>query len=531
MIFDSRRSTVHARRGMVSTSQPLASMAGLRMLMEGGNAVDAAVAAAAILNVVEPVYTGIGGDLFALVWLDREKQVRALNSSGRAPQAASIDELRSKGFTEMPYFSPYAVTVPGALSGWNTLVQTYGSMPLSRVLEPAIGYAEEGYAVSDVIAWLWNHGMPQLSRNPSGTELMLDGRAPRHGEVVRLPELANTLRTVAEGGADAYYKGELAQRIADFVQQHGGWLSIEDLAAHTATWDEPISTDYRGVTCWECPPNGQGLSALMALNIAEGFDIKAMGFQTPDTYHHLIEAMRLSFGDALRYIADPRVAQVPTRELLSKSYAEKRRSLINGEKALTQVLPGDVRVGSDTVYVTCIDGQGNACSLINSLYEIFGAGMVVPGTGIALHNRGAGFSLDPNHPNALAPNKRPYHTIIPAMATRNGELWLSFGMMGVFQQPQGHLQMLVNMVDFGMDPQAALNALRFSVRLEGGVLVEDGLPSSTFEDLSRRGHDLTLLEGYSRYVMGGGQIIERDMDTGFLRGGSEPRKDGCAIGW
>ena len=529
--FDSRRSTVLARRGMVATSQPLAAMAGMRMLMEGGNPIDAAVATAAALSVVEPFYTGVGGDLFALVWMDRERQVHSFNGSGRAPGAASIDELRNSGLTEVPYFSPYAVTVPGTVHGWDTLLRTYGSMPLAHVLAPAIEYAEEGYPVSDIIAWQWAGAMPQLSRLPSGTELMLDGRAPRQGEVVRLPELASTLRAIAEGGPQAFYSGAIAEKIASFVQAQGGWLSTEDLAAHSSTWDEPISIDYRGVTCWECPPNDQGLAALLALNIAEGFDLKAMGLQSPDTYHHLIEAMRLSFADALRYIADPRKARVPTSELLSKSYAAERRSLVKKDRALDQVLPGRIAPGGDTVYVSCMDAQGNACSLINSLYEKFGTGLVVPGTGIALQNRGALFSLEPGHPNALEPGKRPYHTIIPAMATRGGELWLSFGVMGGFQQPQGHLQILVNMIDFGLDPQAALNALRFSVQLGGGVALEEGLPPSSLHDLRGRGHDVSLVRGYDRFIFGGGQVIERDIDSGVLRGGSEPRKDGCALGW
>ena len=531
MYFDSRRSTVHARRGMVATSQPLAAMAGLRILMEGGNAVDAAVATAAALSVVEPFYTGVGGDLFALLWMDSEKRVRALNGSGRAPGAASIDELKSKGLNEVPYCSPYAVTAPGTVDAWSTLLESYGTMSLGHVLGPAIEYAVEGYPVTDIISWLWDGAIPRLSQHPSGAELMHEGRAPRHGEVVRLPELARTLQTIAEGGPEAFYQGELAERMARFVQEQGGWLSADDLAAHTSTWDEPISTDYRGVTCWECPPNDHGLAALLALNIAEGFDIKAMGFQTPDTYHHLIEAMRLSFADTLRYVADPRRVQVPTDELLSKGYAEMRRSLLNKDQALAQVSPGDVKTGSDTVYVSCVDGHGNACSLINSLYEKFGTSLVVPGTGMALQNRGALFSLDPTHPNSLEPGKRPYHTIIPAMATRNGELWLTFGVMGMFQQPQGHLQVLVNMIDFGLDPQAALNALRFSVQLGDGVALEEGLPQSTFQELQRRGHAVYLVEGYDRYIFGGGQVIERDIDTGVLRGGSEPRKDGCAIGW
>ena len=531
MFFDSRRSTVHARNGMVATSQPLAAVAGLRMLLEGGNAVDGAVASAAALSVVEPFYTGVGGDLFALVWTQKEKRVRALNASGRAPASASLAELQNKGHTEVSYFSPHAVTVPGTVDGWETLLSSHGTMPLAKVLEPAIQYAEDGFAVSDVISWLWQAGMRQLSQLPSGAELMLDGRAPKAGEVVKLPQLATTLRTIAEGGAEAFYKGDLARKMAGFVQRQGGWLSTGDLAGHTSDWDEPISTEYRGVTCWECPPNDQGLAALMALNIAEGYDIAGMGLQTPDTYHHLIESMRLAFADAHQYIADPRKAAVPTKQLLSKEYADQRRSLLRSDRALDQVFPGDVKAKGDTVYVSCVDGQGNGCSLINSLFEIFGTGLVVPGTGIALHNRGALFSLEAGHPNALAPGKRPYHTIIPAMATRDGELWLSFGVMGAFQQPQGHLQVLVNMIDFGLDPQEALNALRFSIQLGRGVALEEGLPQSTFEALKARGHNAFLVQGYHRYLFGGGQVIQRDPDTGVLKGGSEPRKDGSAVGW
>ena len=531
MYFDSRRSTVYARRGMVATSQPLAAMAGLRMLMDGGNAVDAAVAATAALAVVEPFYTGVGGDLFALIWSAGEKRVRGLNSSGRAPAAASLEELRRQGLTEIPPFSPHAITVPGAVAGWDTLLGSYGSMPLSRVLAPAIEYADQGYPVSDVISWQWSGGVPRLAQRPSGSELMVEGRAPEPGQVVRLPELADTLRAIADGGPDAFYKGELGGRTARFVQERGGWLTTEDLAAHTATWDEPISTDYRGVTCWECPPNGQGLAALVALNIAEGFDIGAMGFQTPDTYHHLIESMRLSFADAFRYVADPRKTKVPTGELLSKSYAAKRRGLIMPDRALPQAMPGDVKVGGDTVYVSSVDGDGNACSFISSIYDRFGSGLVVPGTGVVLHNRGAGFSLDPAHPNALEPGKRPYHTIIPAMATHNGELWLCYGVMGVFMQPQGHLQVLVNMIDFGLDPQAALNALRFGVQTNGRIDLEEGLADSTVDELVARGHNVSVVPGYNRAFLGGGQVIQRDPDTGVLSGGSEPRKDGCAIGW
>ena len=532
MFFSSRRSSVLARNGMVATSQPLAAMAGLRTLMEGGNAVDAAVATAATLNVVEPMSTGIGGDAFALIWMAGEKKVHALNASGRAPAAASIDELRGKGLSQIARDSIYAVSAPGAAHGWELALKRFGTMPLSEVLKPAINYAREGYPVSDIISHQWQNGMKKLSRHPSGNELTLNGRAPNAGEVVRLPELAGSLQAIAEGGADALYKGPIAGRIASFVQQMGGWMTEDDLAADKATWDEAISTGYRGVAVWECPPNGQGIAALMALNIAEGFDLKAMGFQSVDTYHHLIEAMRLAFADAHRYVADPRKAHVPIRGLLSKEYAGRRRSLIASDRAMPKAMFGEVAAPSDTVYLTCVDGKGNACSFINSLFEGFGVGLVVPGTGIALQNRASLFSLDPDHPNALAPGKRPYQTIIPAMTTRDGELWLSFGVMGGFQQPQGHLQVIVNMVDFGLEPQAALDALRFSVQPQGnGVSLEEGVPDATVEGLKARGHKVSVVGGYARTQFGGGQIIQRDPDTGVLTGGSEPRKDGCAVGW
>ena len=531
MFFDSRRSAVLARQGMVATSQPLAAMAGLRMLLQGGNAVDAAVAAAAALSVVEPMSTGVGGDAFALVWMAKEKQVRALNASGRAPAAASGEELRQKGLTYIPGESPYAVSIPGTVHGWHTLLQAYGSMSLSQVLEPALEYAEQGYPVSEVIAHQWAQNLPKLSHLPSGKELMLNGRAPRKGEIIRLPQLAETLRAIAQGGPDAFYRGVIAEKMATFVQEQGGWITTADLAEHTSTWDEPISTEYRGVTCWECPPNGQGLAALIALNIVEGFDLVSLGFQSADTYHHLIEAVRLALADALRYIADPRKTQVPTAQLLSKSYARERRTLIDKEKALARVDFGQVAKAQSTVYVSCVDGAGNACSFINSLFESFGVGLVVPGTGIALQNRAALFDLDPEHPNALEPGKRPFHTIIPALATRDGELWLSFGVMGGFQQAQAHVQVLVNMIDFGLDPQAALNALRFSVRLGQGVALEKGLSPQVVQELGRKGHHLFEVEGYDRTLFGGGQIILRDAETGVLVAGSDPRKDGCALGW
>ncbi len=533
MFFDSRRSTVLAKNGMVATSQPLAAVAGLRIMLQGGNAVDAAIAAAAALNVVEPVSTGVGGDMFALVWRNDEKKVRAINGSGRAPAGVSLEWLRGQGYQRMPGAGAHSVTVPGAVHGWETLINACGTMPLSEVLEPAIQYAEEGFPVSDLISFQWSGQWEKLSQLPSGQEMLFQDRPPKQGEVMPIPTLGRTLRTIAEGGAEAFYKGDIAQRIADFVQEQGGCLAYEDLADHTSNWEEPISTDYRGVTCWECPPNDQGVAALEALNIAEGFDIKGMGPQSPDAYHHLIEAMRLAFADALSYIADPAKSWVPTDELISKEYAKSRRALIDPNKAMASVPVGEVLVGSDTVYISSVDGQGNGCSLIYSIYSSFGSGMVVPGTGIVLHNRGSLFSLDPNHPNALAPGKRPYHTIIPAMATVDGELYLSYGVMGAFMQPQGHLQVLSNLVDHGMEPQPALNALRFMVS-QDSVALEEGVSPEVVRGLERRGHHIQVIAGPARGIaggFGGAQLIQRDRDTGVLWGASEPRKDGAAVGW
>ena len=531
MYFNSRRSTVHAKNGMVATSQPLAAMAGLRMLMNGGNAVDAAVATAAALNVLEPMSTGVGGDLFSLIWLAKEKRVVALNASGRAPAAAAIEDVTRQGLDHIPNGSAWSVSVPGTVNGWDTILREYGTMPLSEVLQPAIQYAEEGYAVTDVIAYQWSTGVEKLSRYPSGHEFLVDGRAPLEGEVFHSPNLGATLRAIAEGGPDAFYRGAIADKIAAFVQERGGWMTPEDLAADYATWDEPISTDYHGVTCWECPPNGQGLIALMAMNIVEGIPIREMGFQSLETYHNMIEATRLAFADGFEYIADPRAAMVPTSELLSKEYAAARRRMISPELAMETVPFGKIPAVHDTVYLSCVDKEGNGCSFINSLFAGFGSGLVVPGTGIALQNRAALFSLDPEHANALEPGKRPFHTIIPALATRDDELWLTYGVMGGFQQAQGHLQVISNMVDFELGPQPALDALRFSIGLDGVVDLEEGISPEVAKGLAARGHQIEVQEGYRRIGFGGAQVIARDPETGVLSGASEPRKSGAAVGW
>ena len=531
MKFDSRRSNVRARNGMVATSQPLAAMAGLRILMNGGAAVDAAVAAAAALNVVEPFSTGVGGDVFALVWSARAGKVYALNASGRAAAAADAELLRGQGYDSIPDDSGYAVTVPGAVSGWQALLDRFGNMGMADVLRPAIEYAETGYPVSEMVAFQWSGAEARLKQHYGGEELLLRGSAPRAGEVMKIRTLSDTLSTIAYGGAEAFYKGQIAERIAAFVQERGGWLTTEDMAEHAPSWEEPISTNYRGVDVWQCPPNNQGVNVLLGLNIAEGFDIGAMDAQSADRHHHLIECARLALTDGMYHITDPAQMRMDTGRLISKSYAAARRRFIREKHAMDNVPRGVKPEDGDTVYITCVDGEGNACSLINSVFSDFGTGLVVPGTGIALHSRGASFSLDPSHPNVLAPKKLPFHTLIPGIATRNGELWLSYGVMGTVQQAQGQIQVLSNMIDFGMSPQKALDAPRFSYRpMEGEVGLEPRIPDEIVEELRARGHRIVITESHPLYF-GGGQVIARDAETGVLTGGSEPRNDGCAVGW
>jgi gamma-glutamyltranspeptidase/glutathione hydrolase len=549
----SRRSNVLARRGLVATSQPLAAMAGLRMLLDGGNAADAAVATAATLAVVEPMSTGIGGDAFALfydaqaspdagrVGTYRDQRITALNGSGRAPAGLHLDDLRRASLSEIPLDSPHSVTVPGTVAAWADLLARHGTMPVGAVLQPAIAYARDGYPVSELIAASWQRGEAKLRRLPSGLELLPGGRAPRLGEVVRLPELARTLHTIADGGAEAFYLGETGRRIAAFVQEQGGRLDVSDLAAHRSTWDEPISTDYRGLRVWECPPNGQGLAALLALNIVARDDLLAA--PPAERWHLLIEAMRLAFADARRWVADPTFVDLPLAELLSPAYSAARRSQIDPQRAnldprsglpTAETLAVQPAPRSDTVYLSVVDGQGNACSFINSLYHGFGSGLVAPGTGVALQNRGALFSLDPHHPNRLEPGKRPYHTIIPALATQGDDLWACFGVMGGFMQPQGHVQVLVNLLDLAQLPQEALDAPRFCL-LEGEpggrVAVEVTADHALISALQAKGHAVAVTAGVERTIFGVGQVIRRDAVTGVLTAGSDPRRDGCAVGW
>ncbi len=537
--FTSRRSPVFGRRGMVAASQPLAVAAGLEILAQGGNAADAAVAAAAVLNVTEPTSTGIGGDCFALFYDAESGQVTALNGSGRAPAALSLERLRRECLISLPPYHPYTITIPGACAGWCDLLARHGLKPLSSVLAPAIRLAEEGFPVAPVAAYFWQRGVEEQLRTAlGGREMTIDGRAPRAAEIFRNPGLAATFRAVAEGGKRAYYQGNIAEAIARSVQEAGGCLTVDDLALHESTWEEPIHTTYRGWRIWECPPNGQGLTALIALNILEGFDLTELPPLSAQRLHLEIEALRLAFADARWFVADPAIHPAPISQLLSKEYAAQRRSLIHPYKASLDFGRGSPVTSSDTVYLSVIDGQGNACSFINSNYMGFGTGIVPAGWGFTLQNRGHNFSLEPGHPNALAPGKRPYHTIIPALATRpakgegRGELCASFGVMGGFMQPQGQLQVLTALIDDRQDPQAALDRPRFCIEdgTSGGhVGIEEGMPAETVAELARRGHSLRLVTGYERALFGRGQIILRDPESGTLTAGSDPRADGCAM--
>lgn len=552
-VFRSRRSNVMATRGMVATSQPLAAQAGLDMLKAGGTAADAAIATAAMLNVVEPISTGIGGDCFALYWDAKTKQVTALNGSGRAAGAASIAELRQAGYSRMPTYTGHAVSIPGTVAGWSDLLARYGRMTLADVLQPAIWTAEHGYPVTEIIANGWAQGVQKLRRDadwnsgdldngptqPSGHELLLDGQAPRAGELMRIPTLGATMRGIAAEGKDYIYRGDFARKLSDHVQRYGGWITPADMANHVSTWDEPIHANYRGVTLYECPPNGQGLAAIIAVNLANGFDLARLN--AADRVHLMIECMRLGFADAQQWVCDPYVTQIPLPELVSTTYADRRRRLISAQQAAAKVAYGDPLHGSDTVYLSVVDGEGNGCSFINSLYMGTGTGLVVPGTGVSLQNRAATFRLDPAHPNALAPNKRPYQTIIPAMTVRDGELHAAYGVMGGYMQPQGHFQVLSNLVDLDMAPQQALDMPRWQLAASsaglgaqeagGLVFIEEGWEYSLLAELTRRGHRLAPVDGFGRVSFGGGQVILRDPQTGILTGGSEPRKDGCAVGW
>lgn len=532
--WESRRSPVLSTRGMVASSQPLATMAGITILEAGGNAADAAVAAAAALAVVEPGSTGIGGDCFCLFHRADDGSVEAVNGSGKSPRDLTLDEAAGKGS-----FDPQgadAVTVPGSIGGWADTLERFGRMPLSEALAPAITLAERGFPVTPIISAGWRRQEELLrGRGSTGRDLLLNGRAPRPGEIWRNPPIAGVMRAVAEGGPDAFYRGAPARAIIEALDRQGGCMTAYDLADHRSTFESPVRSAYRGHTVHECPPNGQGITALMALNILEGFDMGAFGPRSAEALHTTIEAIRLAFADARAYIADPLRVNVPIGAMLSKEYAARRRELISPHAVVPLASAGELPGASDTVYLCAVDADGNACSFINSNYHGFGTGIVPRDCGFSLQNRGAGFSLDPDHPNVLAGGKRPYHTIMPAMLTRaDGSLFGPFGVMGGWNQPQGHTQVVINLVDRGMDPQTAIDEPRFSIFADppnGEIRVEDGIPADTIGNLARLGHPVRPASGALRCtVVGQGQIIVRDPGTGVLWGGSDPRGDGCAIG-
>lgn len=533
--FNSRRSPLYSRNGIVATSQPLATAAGLEVLSKGGNAADAAVAAGAALNVTEPTSTGIGGDMFALYYSAETRRVTALNGSGRAPAALTLERLKKDGFSnELPPFHAHTVTVPGACAGWFDLLETHGSLSMAEVLAPAIRLAREGFPVAPITSHSWQRAAQnQLRSAPNGHELTIDGRGPRAGEIFRNPNLARTFEMIARDGKEAFYQGEIAEAIINVLQEAGGSMALEDLASHMSTWEQPISVTYRGLRVYECPPNGQGITALIALNLLEEFDLAALDLLSVERLHLLIEALRLAFADSRWYVADPSFSNVPIEQLLSKEYARDRRGLIDRHHATIDPRHGAPVQSTNTVYLSVIDQFGNACSFINSNYWGFGTGIVPKGFGFTLQNRGHNFSLDPNHPNALEPRKRPYHTIIPAMVTReDGSLYASYGVMGGFMQPQGHVQVLSALADHGLDPQSALDLPRFCIDVEeagGRVALEEGIPQSTIAELENMGHPVYVLSGFDRSLFGRGQVILREAETGVLAAGSDPRADGCAM--
>jgi gamma-glutamyltranspeptidase / glutathione hydrolase len=535
--FQTGRAPVSGKYGMTASSQVFASQAGVEILKSGGNAADAAVAMAAALNVTEPTSTGLGGDCFSLYFQSSTHSVFAMNGSGRAPAGLSLERLNQEGFNEsLPPFHPYTITVPGACAGWCDLVERFGKLSLSQILSPAIRLAEEGFTVAPITAWFWQRAAGrQLTQALNGRELTIEGRGPQAGEMFHNLGLAKTLQTIASGGKKAYYEGAIAESIASIVQEAGGCMTTADLAAHQSTWEDPISTLYRGIRIWECPPNGQGLVALLALNLLSQFDVKDMPALSPERLHILIETLRIAFADGLHFIADPLFQPAPLDDLLSVRYTEERRTLLQPDRVAEHFTYGDLRPGKDTVYFCVVDGEGNACSFINSNYMGFGTGIVPRGWGFSLQNRGHNFSLKPQHPNRLEPGKRPYHTIIPGMATweKTGALYAPFGVMGGFMQPQGHVQALMALLDDGLDPQAALERPRIFVDAEQPsqfIALEEGIPDETLDTLKLMGHRVSLVSGMERAMFGRGQIILRNPETGELTGGSDPRADGCALG-
>lgn len=539
------RSEVMARQGMVATSQPLATQVGVDILRQGGTAVDAAIAANAALGLMEPTGCGIGGDLFALVWDADQKKLFGLNASGRSPRSLTYEimkaQLEKLGRTGIPPYGLLPITVPGAVDGWFELHDRFGKLPMKAILAPAMDYARQGFPLSQLIAFYWARSVPILKDQPGAflQTFTLNGRAPGEGEIFRNPDLANTYAILAEKGRDAFYQGELAQKMDAFFREVGGYLRLEDFKAHTSSWVEPLSVDYRGYQVYELPPNGQGMAVLQMLQILKRHDVGSMGYQSADLLHLMIEAKKLVYEDRAKYYADPDFSKLPIRDLISEAYAAHRDALIDPERASSRPEPGtEALIRGDTIYLTTADQWGNMVSLIQSNYRGIGSGVVVPGLGFSFQDRGQLFHMDPDHANVYAPGKRPFHTIIPAFVTHQGKPFMSFGVMGGAMQPQGHVQILVNIIDFGMNLQEAGDAPRWQhfgsttptgipSQGAGFVELESGIPFNTVRELIQTGHDIR----YGWGGFGGYQAIGRDPESGVYRGASESRKDGQAAGY
>jgi len=535
------RSEVIAPHAMAATSQPLATQIALDILKAGGHAVDAAIAANAALGLMEPTGNGMGGDLFAIVWDAQKEELVGLNASGRAPALMTLEYFKERGIDKIPPYGPLPVSVPGAVDGWFELHGRYGKLPMHQLLAPTITYARDGFPVSDYIAQLMAVYEKRLGHYPGFAEtyMVVDGHVPKKGEVFRNPRLADTLEAIAEGGRDAFYKGDIARRIDSYMTEQGGLLRYEDLAAHTSEWVTPVSTNYRGWDVYELPPSGQGIAALQILNILEGYDIKAMGFASPEYLHTLVEAKKLAFADRARYYADMDFVEVPVTTLISKDYAKERRKLISPDKAAQSVQAGDAKLeNGDTIYLTVADDAGNMVSLIQSNYRGMGSGMTPGDLGFILQDRAELFALEEGHANILEPGKRPFHTIIPAFVMKDGKPFISFGLMGGAMQPQGHAQIVVNMVDFGMNLQEAGDAARINHKgssqptgtdmTDGGILhMESEFNPETRDALEALGHTLGKSDG----SFGGYQAIMWDAVEGVYYGASEVRKDGQAAGY
>jgi len=532
------RSEVIAQHGMVASSQPLCTQVGLDILKAGGSAVDAAIATNACLGLMEPTGNGIGGDLFAIVWDSKTQQLHGLNASGRSPMSLTLDYFLDQGMDKIPAHGPLPVSVPGAVDGWFELHNKFGILPMDQILQPAIDYANDGFPLSELIAFYWGRSVPFLSKYDGFTETYtINGKAPQKGDIFKNPYLAKTLQKIAKGGRDAFYKGDIAKTIASYMKAQGGFLTYEDLASHTSEWIDPVSTNYRGYDVWELPPNGQGIAALQILNIMENFDVRAMGFGSTAYMHHFTEAKKLVFEDRAKYYADMAFSEVPVKTLISKSYGKQHAQNINPDRAQRRIAEPKLKDG-DTIYLTVSDKDGNMVSLIQSNYRGMGSGMTPTDLGFILQDRGELFALDKDHRNAYAPGKRPFHTIIPAFITKDGLPYISFGLMGGGMQPQGHAQIVINLIDFDMNLQEAGDAPRMlhtgssqptgEQMTDGGTLfLESGFDTKVLRDLSKKGHQVDFRSG----GFGGYQAIMWDAKRKVYFGASESRKDGQAAGY